>query len=59
MAFVTTPALLPSDFGYTETKVKQVKKKPPTKKAKAPKKFKKPSSKKKIVKKRRSLPWKV
>ena len=67
MAYVTRPALLPSDFGYSLKEEKPNPTKPktaPKKKVKAPKKKldKKPVVKKavgKVVKKGRKLPWKV
>ncbi len=63
MAYVTKPALIPSDFGFFEP-IEEKKKKPVGKVVKKPKK-KKPKKPKLVVKKPtkkklgRKLPWKV
>ena len=65
MAYVTRPALIPSDFGYPVDKVEKSKPKPKDKLKKKTKS--KVSKKKKLVKKLvvkvqkkgRTLPWKV
>ena len=65
MAYVTRPALLPADFGYSLEEEKSKPNKPKkAPKVKVPKKkvVKKPAVKKpatKVVKKGRKLPWKV
>jgi len=68
MAYVTKPALLPSDFGFPSAPQasEPVKEKVPKKKPRPKKKKKKPTSvksaspgKPKSIQKKRKLPWKT